>query len=48
VYLFSFAVLADKFSLEESVSSPVESHHCFGSVDSLLHHPNWKWSRDKT
>jgi hypothetical protein len=32
--------LADKFSLQEGVSSPVESYHCRGSIDSLAHHPS--------
>jgi len=31
--------LTDKFSPQEDVSSPVESHHCRSSIDSLFHHP---------
>jgi len=28
------------FSVEVSVSLPVESHHCFCSIDSRYHHPH--------
>ena len=44
---FSFVFYADKFSVEENVSSPVESHHSLRSIDSRFHHPDKKVDKTK-
>jgi hypothetical protein len=49
VKLFStaFKQVSKLHEVDKLVSSPVESYHCLGSIDSLPHHPT-EMRHDKT